>query len=136
MTSWARSGTAAGAIVGIYDKHADPDNQRLCLNSWRVAQISDMQLIDLNSAALDRRVCKPGVSGAPVFAPAEQQLIGMVVAEDSDAQMRLGFVLPAHLLCCAWPPLAQPYKGLFAFSEEDAALLRARRLRRRALRQV
>jgi hypothetical protein len=48
-------GTAAtGYIVGSYDKNASPDNQRLYLNG-RVAQMSDTQPIDLNSAPLWHR---------------------------------------------------------------------------------
>ena len=52
-TSRARSGTAAGAyIVGTYDKDAGANNQRLYLNGSGVAQMSDTQPIDLNSATL------------------------------------------------------------------------------------
>jgi Concanavalin A-like lectin/glucanases superfamily len=41
-----------GYIVGTYDNDAGPNNQRLYLNGARVAQSSDTQPIDLNSAAL------------------------------------------------------------------------------------
>jgi Concanavalin A-like lectin/glucanases superfamily len=41
-----------GYIVGTYDKDARPNNQRLYLNGARVAQMSDTQPIDVNSAAL------------------------------------------------------------------------------------
>ena len=51
-TSRARSGTAAGYVVGTYDKDAGPNNQRLYLNGSRVAQMSDTQLLDLNSNQL------------------------------------------------------------------------------------
>ena len=43
---------AWGYLVGIYDKDAGPDNQRLYPNGARVAQMSDTLPIDLNSAAL------------------------------------------------------------------------------------
>jgi len=38
-------------IVGTYDNDAGPENQRLYLNGARVAQVSDTQPIDLNSAS-------------------------------------------------------------------------------------
>jgi hypothetical protein len=41
-----------GYIVGSYDKDAGANNQRLYLNGTRVAQMSDTQPIDLNSAPL------------------------------------------------------------------------------------
>jgi hypothetical protein len=41
-----------GYIVGTYDKDAGPNNQRLYLNGTRVAQMSDTQPLDLNSAPL------------------------------------------------------------------------------------
>jgi len=41
-----------GYLVGTYDKDAGPCNQRLYLNGARVAQMSDAQPIDLNSASL------------------------------------------------------------------------------------
>jgi hypothetical protein len=41
-----------GYIVGIYDKDAGPNNQRLYLNGTRVAHMSDTQSIDLSSACL------------------------------------------------------------------------------------
>jgi hypothetical protein len=65
---------------------------------------------------------EPGFSGAPVFSAAEQRLIWMVNAADSNADTRLAFVLPANLLCWAWPPLARPYRGLSAFTEKEADL--------------
>jgi MSHA biogenesis protein MshQ len=39
-------------MVGIYDKDAGPNNQRLYLNGTRVAQMSDTQPLDLNSNPL------------------------------------------------------------------------------------
>ncbi|WP_373503862.1 trypsin-like peptidase domain-containing protein [Aestuariivirga sp.] len=64
-----------------------------------------------------------GFSGAPVFSPGGNRLIGMATQADRDEARRLAFVLPAQLLCRAWPALAQPYRGLAAFKEEDADLL-------------
>lgn len=68
----------------------------------------------------------PGFSGAPVFSSHELRLIGMATQADQDAATRLAFVLPSQLLCRAWPPLAQPYRGLFSFTEEDADLFHGR----------
>ena len=43
---------AWGYIGGTYDKDAGTSNQRLYLNGTRVAQMSDAQRLDLNSAPL------------------------------------------------------------------------------------
>ncbi|WP_051000023.1 trypsin-like peptidase domain-containing protein [Sinorhizobium fredii] len=68
---------------------------------------------------------KRGFSGAPVVSQADVRdlrLMGMVTAADRDETTRLAFLLPAQLLCRAFPPLAMPYRGLFAFGEEEADL--------------
>ncbi|WP_042775865.1 trypsin-like peptidase domain-containing protein [Sinorhizobium fredii] len=65
---------------------------------------------------------QPGFSGAPVVSQADLRLIGMATAADRDKTTRLAFLLPAQLICRAFPPLAMPYRGLFAFGEEDADL--------------
>ena len=65
---------------------------------------------------------KAGFSGAPVFLKQTLELIGMVGAVDRDTSRRLGFVIPMEVLERAWPLLARPYKGLSAFTEDDAAL--------------
>jgi WD40 repeat protein/V8-like Glu-specific endopeptidase/energy-coupling factor transporter ATP-binding protein EcfA2 len=70
---------------------------------------------------------EPGFSGAPVFSPANgpsrpPRLIGMASMADRETETRLAFILPSKLLCRAWPLLARPYRGLFAFTEEDADL--------------
>ncbi|HGG60591.1 MAG TPA: hypothetical protein ENK26_11880, partial [Gammaproteobacteria bacterium] len=40
----------------------------------------------------------------------------------TDSEKDLAFVTPTETLCKAWPLLAEPYKGLNAFSQEDANL--------------
>ncbi|TBC68709.1 nSTAND1 domain-containing NTPase [Rhizobium ruizarguesonis] len=65
---------------------------------------------------------QPGFSGAPVFSQTDLRLIGMATASDRDNKTRLAFLLPAHLICRAFPPLALPYRGLSAFDEEDVDL--------------
>ncbi|MBM3604427.1 MAG: hypothetical protein FJX25_06650 [Alphaproteobacteria bacterium] len=77
------------------------------------------------------RFIEPGFSGAPVFSregpSPPSRLIGMASMADPDTGTRLAFILPSHLLCRAWPLLARPYRGLFAFTEEDADLFFGRR---------
>ncbi len=70
-----------------------------------------------------------GFSGAPVFSvPApgavgdRPRLIGLAAQAEGDERVRLALVLPAQQLCTAWPSLARPYLGLFAFGEEEADL--------------
>ncbi|WP_181167168.1 trypsin-like peptidase domain-containing protein, partial [Mesorhizobium sp. B2-8-3] len=65
---------------------------------------------------------QPGFSGAPVVSQTDLRLIGMATAADRDKTTRLAFLLPAQLICRALPLLANPYRGLSAFGEEDADL--------------
>jgi hypothetical protein len=71
---------------------------------------------------------QPGFSGGPLWDEQEAAIVGMVVAADSSPGVRAAFGLPADLLIAAWPALAEqaitpcPYRGLFAFREQDAAL--------------
>lgn len=72
---------------------------------------------------------KPGFSGGPVFSVPvagtvgdRPRLIGLSAQAEGDETVRLALALPAHQLCVAWPLLARPYLGLFAFGEEEADL--------------
>ncbi|MGO7165509.1 trypsin-like peptidase domain-containing protein [Rhizobium leguminosarum] len=65
---------------------------------------------------------KPGFSGAPVVSHVDLRFMGMATAADRNEATRLAFLLPSHLICRAFPPLAKPYRELFAFGEEDADL--------------
>jgi hypothetical protein len=47
-------------------------------------------------------------------------ILGMIVSMYTREDERLAYVIPVEVLWKAWPPLARPYKGLFAFEEEDA----------------
>ena len=69
-----------------------------------------------------------GFSGAPVWDDELQGVVGMAVAAEARDQVRAGYLTPAEALIRAWPELATqalppcPYRGLFAFREQDAAL--------------
>ncbi|MBW4495236.1 MAG: trypsin-like peptidase domain-containing protein [Oscillatoria princeps RMCB-10] len=80
---------------------------------------------------------EPGFSGSPVWDEQLDGAIGMTVAIDSltvaastnppkRPEIRAAFIIPTGLLAKAWPQLGQraippcPYRGLFAFREEDA----------------
>ena len=80
---------------------------------------------------------EPGFSGSPVWDAQLDGAIGMTVAIDSMTvasgtnpakrpEVRAAFIIPTGLLAKAWPQLGQraippcPYRGLFAFREEDA----------------
>jgi S1-C subfamily serine protease len=71
---------------------------------------------------------QPGFSGGPLWDEHEGAVVGMIVAADSRAGVRVAFGLPVSALEAAWPILGQqalpsnPYRGLFAFREADAAL--------------
>jgi hypothetical protein len=70
-----------------------------------------------------------GFSGAPVWDEQAQGIVGMIVAASQDATAKAAFVIPSDVLLAAWPQLASlmrppvprnPYKGLLAFTENDA----------------
>jgi energy-coupling factor transporter ATP-binding protein EcfA2 len=68
------------------------------------------------------RTLEPGFSGAPAIADAPgRRLLGMIDVTNPDE--RRGVLIPGEALMRAWPPLAEPYRGLEAFREEDAAYL-------------
>ncbi len=65
------------------------------------------------------RTIAPGFSGAPAIADGPgRRLLGMLNA--TSPQERRGVLIPVTALMRAWPPLAEPYRGLEAFREEDA----------------
>jgi WD40 repeat protein len=69
-----------------------------------------------------------GFSGAPVWDDELQGVVGMAVAAEARDEVRAGYLTPAEALIHAWPELAAqalppcPYRGLFAFREQDTAL--------------
>jgi WD40 repeat protein len=68
----------------------------------------------------------PGFSGTPVWDEQVEGVVGMVVVAERRADVKAAFIIPASKLVEAWPQLRQqaippcPYRGLFAFREQDA----------------
>jgi energy-coupling factor transporter ATP-binding protein EcfA2 len=70
---------------------------------------------------------KPGFSGAPIWDGELQGVVGIAVAADiNQPDAKVGFMIPTRVLVIAWSVLSEqviascPYRGLFAFREEDA----------------
>jgi WD40 repeat protein len=70
---------------------------------------------------------KPGFSGAPVWDGELQGVVGIAVAADiNQPDAKVGFMIPTRVLVIASSVLSEqaiascPYRGLFAFREEDA----------------
>ncbi|MCW5316503.1 hypothetical protein GTQ43_22595 [Nostoc sp. KVJ3] len=70
---------------------------------------------------------KPGFSGAPIWDGELQGVVGIAVAADiNQPDAKVGFMIPTRVLVIAWSILSEqaiascPYRGLFAFREEDA----------------
>ncbi|MEH2370182.1 nSTAND1 domain-containing NTPase [Nostoc sp.] len=65
---------------------------------------------------------EPGFSGAPIWDEKLQGIAGMAVAAEMNRpETKVGFMIPTLVLITAWPAIAScPYRGLFAFREEDA----------------
>ena len=70
-----------------------------------------------------------GFSGAPVWDEQLQGVVGMVVASSQPVTTKTAFAIPSDVLIASWPQLASlmrplvprnPYKGLRAFTEQDA----------------
>lgn len=83
-------------------------------------------LIELQTR--DRPYIKRGFSGSPVYC--DQKIVGIITTffEDPDKADR-ALMLPMSIIRELWrppggwpPPLANPYKGLLAYSEADVAL--------------
>jgi WD40 repeat protein len=70
----------------------------------------------------------PGFSGAAVWDDELDGVVGMAVAAEARLEVRAAYLIPADLLVRAWPGIADqaqppcPYRGLFAFREQDAPL--------------
>ena len=74
---------------------------------------------------------EPGFSGAAIWDEVLDGVAGMAVAAESQPGARAAFIIPTDVLVAAWPSLGErailpcPYRGLFAFREEDASFLRS-----------
>jgi WD40 repeat protein len=71
---------------------------------------------------------EPGFSGGPVWDDELDGVVGMAVAAEARPEVRAAYLIPTSTLVDAWPGIADqarppcPYRGLFAFREQDAAL--------------
>jgi WD40 repeat protein len=69
-----------------------------------------------------------GFSGAPVWDDELNGVVGMTVAAELRPEVRAAYLIPSNVLVDSWPVLANqaippcPYRGLFAFREQDASL--------------
>jgi formylglycine-generating enzyme required for sulfatase activity len=70
---------------------------------------------------------EPGFSGAPVWDEELKGVAGMAVAaEINRVDVKAAFIIPTSILVSAWSDLGEqaifscPYRGLFAFREQDA----------------
>ena len=67
-----------------------------------------------------------GFSGGAVWDEQLGGVVGMVVAAETDPGIRSAYMIPTHVLVKVWPQLERvaipscPYRGLFAFREQDA----------------
>ena len=68
----------------------------------------------------------PGFSGTAIWDEEVNGVVGMTIAADRQAEARIAFVIPISCILGLLPELAQktippcPYRGLFAFREQDA----------------
>ncbi|MBP0019394.1 MAG: trypsin-like peptidase domain-containing protein [Cyanobacteria bacterium SBLK] len=76
-----------------------------------------------------------GFSGAPVWDEELQGVVGMAVAAEQQRQeIKVAFIIPANVLVQVWEVLREraiascPYRGLFAFREEDAQFFFGRKV--------
>ncbi len=84
---------------------------------------------------------EPGFSGAPVWDQQLDGVVGMAVAAEGRPEVKAAFIIPANVLVKAWPSLGEraippcPYRGLFAFREQDAPVFFGRETLTEKLRQ-
>jgi Novel STAND NTPase 1 len=71
---------------------------------------------------------EPGFSGAAVWDDELHGVVGMAVASERRPDVRAAYLIPTAVLVETWPFLGRqtisacPYRGLFAFREQDAAV--------------
>jgi WD40 repeat protein len=70
-----------------------------------------------------------GFSGTPVWDDELAAVVGMAVAADARPDVRVAYLLPTETLVASWVETLKdqttspcPYRGLFAFREQDAAM--------------
>ncbi|MEM6898515.1 MAG: serine protease [Pseudomonadota bacterium] len=114
------SSVAAGTLFVTYGFPRGMDNGTDAGGELRFSDASGLRQVR-GTQKLGRFI-EPGFSGAPILGEVDGKLLGMAVLADKDAETRLACVIPTPTLCRAWPPLAEPYKGLEAFGEADEEL--------------
>ncbi|SET06056.1 WD40 repeat [Geodermatophilus poikilotrophus] len=84
-----------------------------------------------------------GFSGGAVWDDELAGIVGMTVAADAQDHLRAAYLIPAGVLVQAWPVLAEraiaasPYRGLYPFRTQDAAVFFGREdLTARLVREV
>jgi tetratricopeptide (TPR) repeat protein len=69
---------------------------------------------------------EPGFSGAPIWDERLEGVVGMAVAAEGRSDLKAAFIIPTDVLVTAWPVMKErvippcPYRGLFAFREQDS----------------
>ena len=77
---------------------------------------------------------QPGFSGGPVWDEQLDGVVGMVVAADDDSTIKTAYIIPSHVIIEEYPQLKEhahprcPYRGLFAFREQDEEFFFGREL--------
>lgn len=81
--------------------------------------------VQIEDVKITGKRIQQGFSGTAVWDEQLNGIVGMVVAADEDTS-KVAYLIPSYKLIQAWPVLAQqaippcPYRGLFAFREQDA----------------
>jgi WD40 repeat protein len=98
---------------------------------WASGRLMDRQAtgwVQLEDVKTTGFRVEPGFSGAPVWDDELGGVVGMAVAAEAHPEVRAAFMIPANVLITAWPDLERqtlppsPYRGLYAFREEDHEL--------------
>jgi WD40 repeat protein len=96
--------------------------------SGRLLARQAMQWVQLEDIKQTGFRVESGFSGAPIWDEELDGVVGMAVAAERRPDVRAAYLIPAGLLVEAWPLLDReaippcPYRGLFAFREQDASL--------------
>ena len=97
---------------------------------WASGELRDSQTggwVQIEDTKVTGHRVMEGFSGGPVWDEHLGGVVGMVVAADTLASVKVASIIPSALLIEAWPELEQqaippcPYRGLFVFREEDAS---------------
>jgi WD40 repeat protein len=114
-------------VLGFPVRHDD--------GAWATGQLRALQArhwLQMDGTTQAGYPIARGFSGAPVWDEELEGVVGITVAVDADPAVRSSYLIPAAVLIEAWPALRVrtiapcPYRGLFAFREQDAALFYGR----------